>query len=168
MTRVASMSITSPGRPDPPHTHRRQRPAGLAAQQPGPFPRHRPGLLHARQHRRRRPRPAPASRRRRGHRPEQARLVPQHRQIGDRLPAVGEHHRHIGQHPTRRMRRTTHPAARRPPRRTPPPDPVAAATSASSRAPTCDTTPRPSADTTTLGNDPRYAAPQKCLPVDRT
>ena len=52
------------------------------------------------------------------------------------------------------MRRPTHPASRPRPRRTPRTRPDASATSASSRAPTWETTPRPSADTTTLGNDP--------------
>jgi hypothetical protein len=44
-----------------------------------------------------------------GHRPEQVRLVTQHRQVADRHPAIGEHHRQIGQHPTRRMRRAALP-----------------------------------------------------------
>ena len=39
----------------------------------------------------------------RGHRAEQAGLVTQHRQVGDRLPTVGEHHRHIHRHPARVM-----------------------------------------------------------------
>ena len=93
--------------------HRRQRAAGLGAQQPGPFPRHRPRQLHLRQRRRVDTVQDPPAGRRRRHPPEQARLVPLPGEVGDRLPAVGEHHRHIDQHPTRRMRRPTHPATAR-------------------------------------------------------
>ena len=35
--------------------------------------------------------------------PEQVGLVPQHREIADRLSAVGQYHCQIAQHPTRRM-----------------------------------------------------------------
>jgi transposase len=55
----------------------------------------------------------PPRRRGRGHRPEQARLVPQHRKVGDRLSAVGQQHRQIGEHPTRSMRRTPLPTSAR-------------------------------------------------------
>jgi len=38
-----------------------------------------------------------------GHLAEQLRLIPQHRQIRDRLTAIGEHHGDIDGHPTRIM-----------------------------------------------------------------
>ena len=67
------------------------------------------------------------------------------------LTAVGDHHRQIGQHPARIMRGLR----RRPVARTPPTAaPVSvvwSARSASSRDPACDTTPAPSADTSTAG-----------------
>jgi hypothetical protein len=44
-----------------------------------------------------------------GHRPEQARLLPQHRQIRDRLATIGQQHRQIDCDPARLMRRTAHP-----------------------------------------------------------
>jgi hypothetical protein len=37
----------------------------------------------------------------RGHRPEQARLVAQHRQVRDRLTTIGDHHRHVDGDPAR-------------------------------------------------------------------
>jgi hypothetical protein len=45
-----------------------------------------------------------------GHRPEQARLLPQHREIGDRRTTIGQQHRQIDRDPARVMRRTTLPA----------------------------------------------------------
>ncbi|GAA3728541.1 hypothetical protein GCM10022225_07350 [Plantactinospora mayteni] len=45
----------------------------------------------------------------RGDRPEQARLLPQHRQIADGFTTVGQQHRQIDSHPARLMRRPTHP-----------------------------------------------------------
>jgi hypothetical protein len=47
----------------------------------------------------------PPRRRGRGDRAEQFRLVPQHRQVRDRLPTIGQHHRDIGQHAARIMPR---------------------------------------------------------------
>jgi len=83
----------------------RDRPARLGPQQPGPFSRHRPGLLQRVQPGRTDPVQDPPRRRCRSHPAEQARLLPQHRQIRDRLTTVGQQHRQIAQHPTRRMRR---------------------------------------------------------------
>jgi hypothetical protein len=48
----------------------------------------------------------------RGHRPEQAGLVTQYRQIGDRLAAVGQHDGHVHGHPTRIMTPITLPQRR--------------------------------------------------------
>ena len=95
----------------------------------------------------------PPARRRRRHPPEQARLVPQPGEIGDRLPAVGQHHRHIDQHPTRRMRRPTHPATARGlverlrPDPTPPPHRPAAEPRHATRHPARPPTPPPSGTT---------------------
>lgn len=91
--------------------HARYRPTSLGAEQPGPFPglrprpfqlRH-PGLLDLGQD--------PPTRRIGGYRAEQGGLVPQHREISDRLAAVSEEHRHIGQHPPGQMRRGPLPVA---------------------------------------------------------
>ena len=41
--------------------------------------------------------------------PEQLGLVPQRRQVRQRVPTIGDHHRQIGQHPPRRMPRRRHP-----------------------------------------------------------
>ena len=46
------------------------------------------------------------------HLTEQAWLVAQHRQIRDRLTAIGQHHRHVGQHPATIMTTTTLPGRR--------------------------------------------------------
>ena len=71
------------------------RPRHLAGLSPGsPKPR-QSGLVHIGQH--------PPRGRVRCHRAEQAGLVAQHRQVGDRLAAVGEHHRHIDRDPARVM-----------------------------------------------------------------
>jgi hypothetical protein len=95
---------------DPTTTHhRRQATPRLLTQQPGPLPSGRPspfqlsqgGLVDRVED--------PPRGRRRGHAAKQAGLVPQHRQIGDRLPTVGDHHRQIGQHPARPVRRTSKP-----------------------------------------------------------
>jgi hypothetical protein len=80
--------------------------AGFAAQPPGPFPGSRPRELHLIQQRFAYRVEDPPRRRRGGHRPEQARLITQHRQVADRHTTVGQHHRQIGQHPARSMRRT--------------------------------------------------------------
>ena len=77
----------------------------------------------------------------------------QHRQVADRHPAVGEHHRQIGQHPTRSMRRTPLPTAADRGVKRLPATATAAATSASSRDPTWEETPRPSVVTVTFGYD---------------
>jgi hypothetical protein len=89
--------------------HGGNRPAGLAAQQPGPFPRDRPGELHPIQERLPDRVEDPPGGRGGGHRPEQVLLVAQHREIADRDAAVGEHHRQISQHTARRVRRPTLP-----------------------------------------------------------
>jgi hypothetical protein len=47
----------------------------------------------------------PPRRRVRGHRPEQPRLLAQHRQIRDRLTAISGQDRHVCRDPTRIMRR---------------------------------------------------------------
>jgi hypothetical protein len=83
--------------------------AGLGAQQPRPLPRlsarlpqpREGGLIDRGQH--------PPRGRRRGHLTEQPGLVAQHRQIGDRMPTVGEHHRHVGAHSPRIVPRTALP-----------------------------------------------------------
>jgi hypothetical protein len=80
------------------------RPARLSPEQPGPFPRVRPGLFQRVQPGRADAVQHPPRRRGRRHATEQTRLIPQRRQIGDGLTAVGQQHRKIGQHPTRRMR----------------------------------------------------------------
>ena len=87
----------------------------------------------------------------RRHRPEQTRLVGQHGDVGDALRAVGDRDRQIDQHPPRIMHRPR-------PAQTAPAPPttravsvVRSARSASSRDPACETTPRPSADTTSGG-----------------
>jgi hypothetical protein len=73
--------------------------------------------------------------RRRGDPAEQAGLVPQHRQIRDRLPDISDHHRHIGQHrPGRCADRRTRPADATLSNASA--SPVASATSASNRDPT--------------------------------
>jgi hypothetical protein len=89
--------------------HGGNRPAGLAAQQPGPFPRDRPGELHLIQEGLLDRVEDPPGGRGGGHRPEQVRLVAQHHEVADRETAVGEHHRQISQHPARRMHRPTLP-----------------------------------------------------------
>jgi len=101
------------GHLDPAAVHGRHRSARLAAQQPGPFPRVRPGSSQPGQDGVVDGVQDPPRRRGRGHRPEQVRLVPQHRQIRDRLTAIGQQHREIGQHPTRSMRRTPPPMSAR-------------------------------------------------------
>ncbi len=81
------------------------RTARLGAEQPGPFTRDGPGPLQRVQPGGLDPVQYPPGRRGRGDRPEQAGLVAQHRQIRDRLTAIGQQHRQIGQHPTRCVRR---------------------------------------------------------------
>jgi hypothetical protein len=90
--------------------HSGNRPPCLAAQQPGPFPGRHPCHLHLLQQRLLDRAEDPPGRRGRGHRPEHAGLVTQHRQVADRHSAVGKHHRQISQHPARRMRRASLPA----------------------------------------------------------
>jgi hypothetical protein len=71
--------------------------------------------------------------------------VTQHVDVGDRLPTIGEHHRHIGQHPAPIMTRGKSPTCQR--LGDPPIRPVR---SASSRRPALSawaTTPVPSPDT---------------------
>jgi hypothetical protein len=85
----------------------RQLPAGLAAEQPRPLSGRRPGLLQRRQHVGVDRVEHPPTRRWRRDQPEQAGLVPQHGQVSDRLPSVGDHHCHLSQHLTRQVRRTT-------------------------------------------------------------
>jgi hypothetical protein len=87
--------------------HRGDRPACFAAQQPRPFPGSSARDLQVIEERLVNRVEDPPRRRRRGHRPEQVRLVAEHRQVPDRDTAVGEHHRQISQHPARRMRRAT-------------------------------------------------------------
>jgi hypothetical protein len=76
--------------------YRQDSAAGFAAQPLGPFPGSSPGELHMIQQRFAYRVEGPPRGRRGGHRPEQARLVAQHREIADRDAAVGEHHRHMG------------------------------------------------------------------------
>jgi hypothetical protein len=93
--------------------HDRDVTSQIVAREPGPLPGHRPG----------RPQPGqagvvnalqdPPGGRGRGHRTEQARLVAQHAQVADRLTAIGQQDRQIGEHPARIMSRpalppTTH------------------------------------------------------------
>jgi hypothetical protein len=85
----------------------RQVPAGLAAEQPRPLSGRRPGLLQRGQHVGVDRVEHPPARRWRGDQPEQAGLVPQHGQVSDRLPTVGDQHCHLSQHLTRHVRRTT-------------------------------------------------------------
>lgn len=92
--------------------HHRQRPAQLAGCQPRPLPRRRAGRPQQAQQRLIHGGQDPPRRRGGGHSPEQLRLLAQHREIGDGLAAVGEHHRHIGQHPPRVMRRAALPQPR--------------------------------------------------------
>jgi hypothetical protein len=81
----------------------RQAAAGVDPLRPCNLPRHRAGCtqpiqdgaVHDGQN-------SPRGRVRR-HRPEQARLITQHGQVGDGLTAVGEHHRHINCDPARIM-----------------------------------------------------------------
>jgi hypothetical protein len=73
----------------------RELPAGVSVLRPGDLAGRSPGgtepsqrlLVDSVQH--------PPRGGRRGDRSEQLALVPQHRQIGDRLAAVGEHHRQV-------------------------------------------------------------------------
>ena len=86
----------------------------------------------------------------RGHRPEYLTLIGQRRDVANALATISEDHRHIDQHPTRIVRGLP----RRPPsedRRSCPVSVVPLARSASNRAPTCDTTPTRSAETSTGG-----------------
>jgi hypothetical protein len=83
--------------------------AGLGSQQPGPLPSRRPTFAKPIQRLLVDAVEDPPHGRGRGHRPEQPGLIPQHRQIRDRLPTVGEHHRQIDQHPARVVARTTLP-----------------------------------------------------------
>ena len=112
ITIVASTSSTRPGDRVP--GHRRGRPAG----------RSRPACAHATSRARARAarsRASAASSRPlssrhavgvRRDRAEQFGLTAQHRQVGDRLTAVGEHHRHIHRDPARIMPRSPLPQRR--------------------------------------------------------
>ena len=90
---------------------RRHRGTGeLRAGQPRPFPRPGPtpgegvqaGLTLVRDRFE-----DPPARRRRCDLPVQPRLVGQHRDVGDRLTTVSDHHRQVAQHPARRVPATT-------------------------------------------------------------
>jgi hypothetical protein len=100
----------APGRASPDHRHSTPAEHGQprrAAARPAPAPPPAPDAAVPAPARR--PVQNPPRRRGRGHRPEQRWLVTQHRQIRDRLSAVGEHHHHIDQHPARVVTRTTTP-----------------------------------------------------------
>ena len=86
--------------------------------------------------------------------PNSSGLIAQHRQIGEGLPAVGDHHRQVHARPgPGRARPRAAPATPPRPSAEPLVSPVASARSASSRAPACPTTPRPSAVTMIFGRD---------------
>ena len=85
----------------------------------------------------------------RGHRAEQLRLVPQHRQVGKAVPTIGQHHRQVPQHRRVRMAATVA-------RLVPASDlvnPTRSASSPSNAAPAWPTTPTPSVVTSKLDRE---------------
>ena len=81
-------------------------------------------------------------------RPEHRSLIGKRRDVADALPAIGQHHRHINQYPPRIVHGLRHgPSGEHADNCAV--NVVRSARSATSRAPTCDTTPMPSVDTTT-------------------
>ena len=119
----AATSPRSPTKPLPPlRSRQRRNPTPCprtGGKAPGPFPRPRPGPFQPVQPGRLDPIQHPPCRRGRGHRPEQVRLVPQHRQIRDRLTAISQQHREIGRAPNQAHAPDALPTVRPRPRRTP-------------------------------------------------
>lgn len=116
-----------------------------------PYREHRPSGSQPVQHRRIDLVQDPPRVRRRRDRAEQDRLIPQHREVADRAPAIREQDREIGQHPARVMGRAVLPQpGERVAERVGQPG-LVGAIPASSRDPTCDTTPAPSVVTVIVG-----------------
>ena len=86
-------------------TTRQQRPDAAAYPRPGLGDPAQPGCGQ--------PGQGAPHRRRRGHRTQQRCLVTQHVDVGDRLTTIGDHDRHIGQHPTPVMARRERPLRQR-------------------------------------------------------
>ena len=92
-----------PGPADTGRRRGRQPRAGLGRLRPGQFPGLRAGRPEPGQRRTVQIGQQPPRGRVGGHRTEQVRLVTQDRQVGDRLPTIGEHHREVHRDPARVM-----------------------------------------------------------------